>query len=100
MVISIHCVSNRQAQKLVSSDEEWTQMIECLKSDLPAAFRITSGLPETSFLLKIVQGTNLVFDIFPGVPFLTSPERERPAHCLCIRIEIEQNLLLTLTDDR
>lgn len=45
-----------QAQKLVQSDEEWTQMIECLKSDLPAAFRITSGLPETNFLLKIVQG--------------------------------------------
>ncbi|XP_028968425.1 tRNA (cytosine(34)-C(5))-methyltransferase [Galendromus occidentalis] len=45
-----------RAQKLVGSDEEWSQMIECLKSDLPAAFRITSGLPETNFLLKIVQG--------------------------------------------
>ncbi|XP_022701059.1 tRNA (cytosine(34)-C(5))-methyltransferase-like [Varroa jacobsoni] len=45
-----------KAQKLVASDEEWGRMVECLKSDLPSSFRITAGLPETKFLLKIVKG--------------------------------------------
>ncbi|OQR72984.1 tRNA (cytosine(34)-C(5))-methyltransferase-like [Tropilaelaps mercedesae] len=45
-----------KAQRLVDSDEEWTRMVNCLKSDLPSAFRITAGLPETKFLLKIVKG--------------------------------------------
>lgn len=56
-------------QKLVDSEEEWQELLEILRSDLPACFRVTGFKDEAKALMHIIE-TDMFTEYAQGVATL------------------------------